>query len=132
MLPTRGSKKHAESAISATLTAAANYPHKKLYVAFQPHTYTRTKALLPEFADALTHADEVILADIYAAREKNTIGISSGDLKDEIVKRGTDAVYLPTFEEIETYLKDRLEEGDLLITMGAGNIVEVGEHLVAE
>ena len=122
---------HHPTEISATLTAAANYPHKKLYVAFQPHTYTRTKALLPEFADALTHADEVVLADIYAAREKNTIGISSRDLRDEIIKRGTDAVYLPSFEEIEAYLKDRLEEGDLLITMGAGNIVEVGEHLVA-
>ncbi len=120
---------HHPTEIRATLTAAGNYPHRRLIIAFQPHTYTRTKALLPEFADALAAADLVVLADIYAAREKNTIGISSDDLRAEIEKRGTEAVYLPTFEEIETYLKSQVKEGDLLITMGAGNIVEVGEKL---
>ncbi len=121
---------HHPTEIRATLTAAANYPHKTLYVAFQPHTYTRTKALLPEFADALTLADHVILADIYAAREKNTIGISSKDLMTEIAKKGTKVDYFPSFEEIENFLRSQLEEGDLLITMGAGNIVDVGEDLL--
>ena len=123
---------HHPTEIKATLKAAQNYPHKELYVAFQPHTYTRTKALLPEFAEALSLADHVILADIYAAREKNTIGISSDDVRALLENSGSDAVYLPSFTEIESYLKERLKEGDLLITMGAGNIVDVGEHLLHE
>ena len=121
---------HHPTEISATLTAAKKYPHKKLYVAFQPHTYTRTKALLPEFAEALSAADHVVLADIYAAREKNTIGISSRDLLDALREKGTEADYFPAFSEIEDFLKTQLAEGDLLITMGAGNIVEVGEDLL--
>lgn len=121
---------HHPTEIRATLSAAKNYPHRELYVAFQPHTYTRTKALLPEFADALSLADHVILADIYAAREKNTVGISSKDLMREIEKRGTDVTYFPTFTEIEKYIKSQTQSGDLLITMGAGNIVDVGEDLL--
>ena len=121
---------HHPTEIRATLAAAAKYPHRKLIVAFQPHTYSRTKALLSEFADALKGADEVVLADIYAAREKNTFGISSEDLKKEILAGGTKAVYFETFDEIGGYLKKTLSENDLLITMGAGNIVEVGENLV--
>lgn len=123
---------HHPTEIKATLNAARNYPHKKLWVAFQPHTYTRTKALLPDFADALSIADHVVLADIYAAREKNTIGISSEDLRREITSRGTDAHYFPTFAEIEDYLKSHVAPGDLVITMGAGNIVEVGEEMLKE
>ncbi len=123
---------HHPTEIEATIKAASNYPHKELWVAFQPHTYTRTKALLPEFAEALSHADHVVLADIYAAREKNTIGISSEDLRKLIADKGTDAQYLPTFEEIENYLKSHVQPGDLLITMGAGNIVEVGENLLRD
>ena len=123
---------HHPTEIRATLTAAKSYPHKKLFVSFQPHTYTRTKALLPEFADALSLADHVLLADIYAAREKNTVGISSEDLLAELQKRGVEAEYCPSFEEMESSLRAQLCEGDLLITMGAGNIVEVGENLVRE
>ncbi|MCR5655117.1 MAG: UDP-N-acetylmuramate--L-alanine ligase [Lachnospiraceae bacterium] len=121
---------HHPTEIAATLKAAKNYPHKKLWLAFQPHTYTRTKALLPEFADALSHADHVILADIYAAREKNTIGISSQDLQKEIAKRGVPCEYFPTFEEIENFLQKNYAPGDVVITMGAGNIVDVGEDLL--
>ena len=105
-------------------------PHKKLWVVFQPHTYTRTKALLPDFADALSLADHIVLSDIYAAREVNTVGISSEDLRAEIEKRGTRADYFSSFEEILEFLKTQLKEGDLLITMGAGNIVDVGEDLL--
>lgn len=121
---------HHPTEIEATLTAAKNYPHKKLWVAFQPHTYTRTKALLPDFAKSLSLADHVVLADIYAAREKNTIGISSDDLRREIEALGTDASYFPTFAEIKDFLRAQVKPGDLLITMGAGNIVEVGEELL--
>ncbi len=121
---------HHPTEIEATITAAKNYPHKELWVCFQPHTYTRTKALLPEFAEALAGSDHIILADIYAAREKNTVGVSSEDLRKLISEKGTDAIFLPTFDEIEAYLKSHVKPGDLLITMGAGNVVEIGENLL--
>ena len=123
---------HHPTEIKATLTAAKNYPHKTIWCVFQPHTYTRTKALLSEFAEALTHADRVVLADIYAAREKNTIGISSEDLKNKILEAGGNCVYLPDFDEIEDYLLLNCTPGDVIITMGAGDIVEVGEFLLGE
>jgi UDP-N-acetylmuramate--alanine ligase len=121
---------HHPTEIRATLTAAANYPHKTLWCVFQPHTYTRTKAFLKDFAQALTLADKVILADIYAAREKNTIGISSKDLLAEIEKLGTECYYFPNFDEIENFLLKNCINGDLLITMGAGDIVKIGENLL--
>lgn len=95
---------HHPTEIQATLNAAHNYPHKKLWCVFQPHTYTRTKALLPEFAKALTLADHVVLADIYAARETDTLGISSQDLQTQIAQFGTPCEYFPTFDEIENFL----------------------------
>ncbi len=121
---------HHPTEICATLDSAAKYPHNRIVCVFQPHTYTRTKAFLNDFASALSRADEVILADIYAAREKNTIGISSMDLKNLIDKSGTPCIYEPDFSKIEQHIIDTCGEGDLVITMGAGNIVEVGEHLL--
>lgn len=123
---------HHPTEIEATLHAAANYPHKKLWCVFQPHTYTRTKALLPEFARALSLADHVVLADIYAAREQNTIGISSVDLQKQIVEAGTPCEYFPTFDEIENFLLKSCTQGDLLITMGAGDVVNIGEQLLGK
>ena len=121
---------HHPTEIRATLTAAANYPHQKIWCVFQPHTYTRTKALLPEFASALSLADHVVLADIYAARETNTIGVSSKDLQELIISEGTPCDYFPTFDEIENHLLASCQSGDLLITMGAGDVVVIGEHLL--
>ena len=121
---------HHPTEIKATLTAAQNYPHKTIWCVFQPHTYTRTKALLPEFAEALTLADRVILADIYAAREKDPGDISSKDLAAELEKLGKEVHYLGSFEEIEKFILKNLVNGDLLITMGAGNIVDIGENLL--
>ena len=77
-------------------------------------------------------ADLVVLADIYAAREKNTYGISSRDLLEVLAKKGTDCFYFPSFEEIEKFLLKNCMNGDLLITMGAGDIVNVGEHLLGQ
>ena len=71
---------HHPQEIAATIATAKKYPHKKLWVAFQPHTYSRTLALMDDFAGALSQADEIILADIYASREKNTVGVTSDDL----------------------------------------------------
>jgi len=121
---------HHPTEIAATLKAAANYPHKTLWCVFQPHTYTRTQAFLTEFAQALTLADKVILADIYAAREKNTIGISSKDLQAEVAKLGKECYYFHTFDEIENFLLKNCINGDLLITMGAGDVVKIGENLL--
>ena len=121
---------HHPTEITATLTSAENYPHKTTWCVFQPHTYTRTKALLPDFARALTLADHVVLADIYAAREQNTLGISSRDLQKCILELGTPCEYFPTFDEIENYLLEHCASGDLLITMGAGDVFRIGEKLL--
>ena len=121
---------HHPTEITATLTAAANFPHKRLWCIFQPHTYTRTKAFLKEFAVALSAADKIILAPIYAARETDTLGISSVTLKEEIEKLGKECLHFDTFDEIENYLLENSINGDLLITMGAGDIVKVGENLL--
>ena len=121
---------HHPTEIAATLTAARNFPHKTLWCIFQPHTYTRTKAFLKEFAQALLPADKIILAPIYAARETDTLGISSVTLKEEIEKLGKECLHFDTFDEIENYLLQNSINGDLLITMGAGDIVKVGENLL--
>lgn len=121
---------HHPTEIKATLSSAQNYPHKTLWVVFQPHTYSRTKNFLDDFAAALSMADKIVLADIYAAREKDPGDISSKDLADLITKSGKEAIYLGDFDKIQTFLEKNLVNGDLLITMGAGNIVEVGESLV--
>lgn len=121
---------HHPTEIRATLNTAAKYPHKKIWCVFQPHTYTRTKAFLDEFASALSLADEVILADIYAAREKDTLGISAGTLQEKIQSLGHSCHYFPTFEEIEKFLLENCTKDDLLITMGAGDVVKIGETLL--
>ena len=123
---------HHPDEITATIKTAKHYPHKKMWVVFQPHTYTRTKALLPEFCKALSEADAVVLADIYAAREKDTLGVSSLDVKKEIEKYGTEVHYYPSFSEIENFLLESCSPGDLLITMGAGDVVKIGEHLLGK
>lgn len=121
---------HHPSEIRATLSAALNYPHQKLWVVFQPHTYSRTKAFMDDFARALSKADAVILADIYAARETDNLGIGSDTLCEKIKELGTECYYFPTFEKIEDFVKKSCAPGDMLITMGAGNIVNVGEDLL--
>ena len=123
---------HHPTEIKATLKAAKHYPHNELWCVFQPHTYTRTKAFFNEFAEALSHADHLVLADIYAARETDTLGVSSKALAEEVKKLGTDAYYFPSFAEIEDFLKEHCSAGDLLITMGAGDVVNIGEHLLGK
>ena len=121
---------HHPTEIRATLTSARNYPHKDIWCIFQPHTYTRTKAFFHEFAEALSLADHVILADIYAARETDTLGMSSEALAQELKDLGADAYYLPSFEAIENFVLKKVIHGDLLITMGAGDVVNIGESLL--
>ena len=121
---------HHPTEITATLEAAKKYPHKTTWCVFQPHTYTRTNAFLTDFAKSLSLADCVVLTDIYAAREKNTLGITSLDLLQELDKLGTKSYYFPSFDEIENFLLENCESGDLLITMGAGDVVKIGENLL--
>ena len=123
---------HHPTEISATLRAARKYPANRVVCVFQPHTYSRTKAFFEEFADALCLADLVVLADIYAAREKDTLGVSSEDLMELIRDKGTECYYFPSFDEIENFLLQNCIHGDLLITMGAGDIVKVGENLLGK
>lgn len=123
---------HHPTEIRATLHAAAKYPCQNVWCVFQPHTYTRTKALMDEFVQALALADKIVLADIYAARETDTLGISSDDLRKKLCELGKEAYYFSTFDEIETFLLEKCQPGDLLITMGAGDVVKIGEHLLGQ
>lgn len=121
---------HHPTEITASLTAARHYPHREIWCIFQPHTYTRTKALFPEFVEALSHTDHIIMADIYAARETDTLGISSRDIADRLREKGCDAYHFPSFKEIEDFCRENCQKGDVLITMGAGDVVNIGEDLI--
>ena len=121
---------HHPTEIRSTLSAARKLQAGKLWCVFQPHTYSRTKSLFDEFASALSMADEIVLADIYAARETDTLGVSSELLAGAIEKNGTPAHYFDSFEEIEDFLRKNCRKDDVLITMGAGNVYRIGEDLV--
>lgn len=121
---------HHPTEIAATLEATKNTPHQKLWLIFQPHTYTRTYALLDKFASVLSTVDNVILADIYAAREKDTGMVSSKDLCDKINSLGGNAIHIGDFLSIEKFVQKNCKKNDLLITMGAGNVDIIGESLL--
>lgn len=123
---------HHPTEIEATLKAAKNYPAKTVWCVFQPHTYTRTFAFLKEFAQALSLADKVVLTDIYAARETNQLGISSKDLQNELLALGKEAFYFSSFDEVENFLLENCSPNDLLITMGAGDVVKIGENILGK
>lgn len=123
---------HHPTEIMATLSAARVYSHNTLWCVFQPHTYSRTKRHLKEFAKALALADKIVLPDIYASREKDPGDISSKDLVRELELLGKEVYYFPSFDEIENFLLLNCINGDLLITMGAGDIVSVGESLLGQ
>lgn len=123
---------HHPTEVMATLTAAQAYPHKTLWCVFQPHTYSRARQHLKSFAKSLALADRIVLADIYASREKDPGDISSKDLVKELMILGKDVHYFPCFDDIENYLLQNCMNGDLLITMGAGDISAVGESLLGQ
>ena len=123
---------HHPTEIAATLTAAKKSNPAKLWCVFQPHTYSRTKALLKDFAKALSLADHVVLTDIYAARETDTLGISSKNLQEEIQALGKPCDYFSTFDEVENFLLENCTQDELLITMGAGDVHKIGESLLGQ
>ncbi|GAA0121085.1 MULTISPECIES: UDP-N-acetylmuramate--L-alanine ligase [Clostridium] len=118
---------HHPTEIKATLEASKNYPHNKLFAIFQPHTYTRTISLFNDFVESFDNVDELLLADIYAAREKDTGVVSSLKLGDAIRDKGINAKNFHSFEEIVQYLKDNAKDGDLILTIGAGDVYKIGE-----
>ena len=122
---------HHPTEIRATLEAAKRVKHNRLIVAFQPHLYSRTKTFLHEFADVLSMADIVVFAEIYAAREENPGDISSDNIREIMSENGHKAYFFKTFEEVENFLIHTCKPGDLLITMGAGDIVKVGENMLS-
>lgn len=117
---------HHPGELAATIEAVRSMNPKRLILAFQPHTYSRTKALFNDFVRELKKADVVVLAEIYAARERNTIGISSRDLQKEI----PGSVYCETLPEVTEYLRKIAQPGDVIFTVGAGDIYRAGEALL--
>ena len=121
---------HHPDEITATLTTARACTQGRVVCIFQPHTYSRTKQLFGEFVRALSLADVVVLADIYAARETDTLGVSSAQLAERLREQGTEAYYFPSFDEILNFLLEKSINGDMLITMGAGDIDIVADKLL--
>ena len=123
---------HHPTELKATLAAAKKMKKSKLWCIFQPHTYTRTKSLLNDFAEAFYAADKVIITDIYAARENDPGDIHSKDLVEKLYQNNVDVTYISNFEDITDYLRDNVKDNDLVITAGAGPIYKVAEALVQE
>ena len=121
---------HHPTEILATANALKQKKYNKSWVIFQPHTYSRTKSLLNDFANVLTNFDNIIVTDIYAARETNTYNISSKDLVDKIKENGHDAIYISDFSDIVEYIKQNAKENDIVLTLGAGTVTKIGPMLV--
>ncbi|MBE5819231.1 MAG: UDP-N-acetylmuramate--L-alanine ligase [Clostridiales bacterium] len=121
---------HHPQEIKATSEALKNKKHRQSWVVFQPHTYSRTVSLLKDFAQSLLDFDNIIITDIYAAREKNIYNISSQDLVSEIKKLGKNSIYISSFEDITRYIKERACPNDIVLTMGAGTVVDISKMLL--
>jgi len=122
---------HHPTEIKATLKGAREFfGGKKIWCVFQPHLYSRTKLLLDDFSKSFGDADEIILTDIYAAREPNDESINSKMLAEEIIKNGGKARYMESFDKITRLLAENARKGDVIITMGAGDVFKIGENLL--
>ena len=122
---------HHPTEIKATLDAAVQFPHKRVWCVFQPHTYSRTRTLFKDFAKAFYQADRAIIADIYSAsREKDNGDIHSMDLVNEVNVNSKNATYMSDFEAIAELIVREAEPGDIVFTMGAGDIVKLGDMIL--
>ena len=119
---------HHPGELAATVDAVRAMGYQRIIFAFQPHTYTRTHALFNEFVEQLQKPDVVIVAEIYAARERNTLGISSRDLVEKI----PGSIYCATLPDVTQCLRELAQPGDVILTVGAGDIYRAGEALVHE
>lgn len=120
---------HHPTEIKATLNAASELPHNRIICIFQPHTYSRTRTLWDEFVTAFGGADELIMTHIYAAREKNDGVTDPRKLAEDIKQTGVNARYIDDFNEIAEYVRSTAKEGDIIFTMGAGDVTEIGNML---
>ena len=121
---------HHPTEISATLNVLNNKKFNKSWVIFQPHTYTRVKAFLNDFANSLLASDNIIVTDIYAAREKDPGDISSKDLVNKIHELGKEATYISDFNDIVSFIKQNAKEDDVVLTLGAGTVTNIGPMLL--
>lgn len=121
---------HHPTEIKATIESAKNIKANKIWVVFQPHTYTRTYTLFDEFITAFENADEVILTDIYAAREKDTGLVSSKQLAEKVNEHSNNCKYMATLEECANYLKENVKSDDIVLTIGAGTVTKIGRELL--
>ena len=121
---------HHPTEIIATAKSLMNKKYNQSWVVFQPHTYSRTKNLLDDFANALLNFDNIIVLDIYAARESNTYGISSKDLVNKINSLGKTALYIPDFDECVNFVKSHVKSNDIVMTLGAGTVTNLGPMLI--
>ncbi len=120
---------HHPTEIIATYNSLKNKTYNESWVIFQPHTYSRTKNLLDDFVNALKNFDHIIVLDIYAARETNSYNITSQDLVNKIIALGKKALYIPNFDECISYVKENINENDIVLTLGAGTVTQIGSML---
>jgi len=123
---------HHPTEVLATAKALKQKQYNESWVIFQPHTYSRTKSHLNDFAKALLEFDHIVITDIYAAREKNTYNVTAKTLVDEIKSLGKEAIYISSFDEIVEYIKSNAQKDDIVLTLGAGTVTEIGPMLVKE
>lgn len=118
---------HHPTEITATLEAAKKMPYRRVWAVFQPFTFSRTKRLLNEFAEALSIADTAVVCDILGSREQDSGDVSS----DQITAKMQNGVYQATFEDVIAYLSEHVQEGDLVLTMGGGNVYKCAQQFLA-
>lgn len=121
---------HHPTEITATALGLKQKQYNKSWVVFQPHTYSRTKEHINEFAESLINFDNIIITDIYAARETNTYGVTSENIVEKIKELGREAIYIPKFEDIVKYLEEKIEKDDIILTLGAGTVTNIGPMLI--
>ncbi len=121
---------HHPQEVDAVLKTLKQYPHRKLWAVQQPHTYSRTKLLMDDFAEVLSQADAVIVCDIFAARETDTLGVTAEQLVEKLREKGTETYYCPTFDDIEKFVVENCQSGDVVVTLGCGNINIVADRIV--
>ena len=121
---------HHPTEIKATALGLKKKTYNNSWVIFQPHTYSRTANLLNEFAESLTYFDNIIITDIYAAREINTYGVSSEHIVKKLKEMGRKAIYIPQFKDIINYLDENIQKDDIILTLGAGTVTQLGDIMV--
>ena len=121
---------HHPTEIEAVAKSILNKKYNKSWVIFEPHTYSRVKNHATDFAKSLINFDNIIITDIYAAREINEFNVSENDIIKELKKLGKECTHISNYEDIKNYLKDKVNENDLILTLGAGNVTKLSEILI--